>query len=82
MTKALPYSIIDTESEGDEMKDKIYEIIKRSGKNGIRLRDIGFCAGVWHCSCLGPVCELMEEGKVISKTIGHGWEAYIKYYAT
>lgn len=63
------------------MKDKIYEIIKRSGSNGIRLRDIGFCAGVWHCSCLGPVCELIDEGKVISKTIGHGWEAYIKYYA-
>lgn len=62
------------------MKEKIYEAIKKSGENGIRLRDIGHYCNVWHCSCLEYVCELMDEGKVYGKTIGHGWQAYIKYY--
>lgn len=63
------------------MKEKVYEAIKKAGKNGIRLRDIGFHCGVWHCSCLGPVLELEKEDKVSEKTIGTSWEAYIKYYA-
>jgi predicted transcriptional regulator len=62
------------------MKAKIYEAIKKSGKNGIRLRDIGYYCNVWHVSCLEYVAELVEEGKVYGKTIGHGWQAYIKYY--
>lgn len=62
------------------MKEKVYEIIKKSGKNGIRLRDIGFCANTWHVNCLEPVHELIDEGRVYGKQIGHGWEAYIKYY--
>lgn len=62
------------------MKDKVYEAIKKSGKNGIRLRDIGYRCNVWHVSCLEHVVELMNENKVYCKTIGYGWEAYIKYY--
>ena len=62
------------------MKEKVYEAIRRSGKNGIRLRDIGYHCGCWHVLCLEHVYALMDEGKVVSKTIGHGWEAYIKYY--
>lgn len=64
------------------MKNKVYEAIKKSGENGIRLRDIGYCCNVWHVSCLEYVTELIEEGKVYGKTIGHGWDAYIKYYVT
>ena len=64
------------------MKEKVYEVIKQSGKAGIRLRDIGRRVGVWHVKCLAPVCDLIDEGRVVSKTIGHGWEAYIKYYVT
>lgn len=62
------------------MKEQVYEVIKRAGKNGVRLCDIGRRVGVWHVKCLVPVCDLMDEGRVVSKTIGHGWEAYIKYY--
>lgn len=63
------------------MKTKVYEVIKKSGKNGIRLRDIGFVVGAWHCGLLEYVSELVDEGKVYGKIIGHGWQAYIKYYA-
>ena len=63
------------------MKEKVYEAIKKSGKHGIRLRDIGRHCNVWHVSCLEYVYELINEGRVESKTIGHGWQAYIKYYA-
>lgn len=62
------------------MKTKVYEAIKKSGKNGIRLRDIGYHCNVWHVSCLEYVVELMNENKVYCKTIGYGWGAYIKYY--
>lgn len=62
------------------MKEKIYEVIKQSGKAGIRLRDIGRRVGMWHVNCLADVYELIDEGRVVSKTIGQGWEAYIKYY--
>lgn len=64
------------------MKEKVYEAIRRSGKNGIRLRDIGYHCDCWHCGLLPYVIELMEEGRVYERTIGHGWEAYIKYYVT
>ena len=64
------------------MKTKVYEAIQKAGKNGIRLRDIGFYCNAWHCGLLVYVSELIEEGKVYGKTIGHGWEAYIKYYLT
>ena len=64
------------------MKEKVYEAIRRSGKNGIRLRDIGYHCNCWHVLCLEHVYALMNEGKVVSKTIGHDWEAYIKYYVT
>ena len=64
------------------MKEKVFEAIRRSGKNGIRLRDIGHYCGCWHVLCLEHVYVLMDEGKVTSKIIGHGWEAYIKYYVT
>lgn len=64
------------------MKEKVFEAIKKSGKNGIRLRDIGHYCNCWHCSCLEYVAELVEEGKIYGKTIGKGWEAYIKYYVT
>ena len=64
------------------MKEKVYEAIRRSGKNGIRLRGIGYHCGCWHVLCLEYVCNLMDEGKVVSKTIGCGWGAYIKYYVT
>ena len=63
------------------MKEKVYEVIKKSGKNGIRLRDIGYYCDCWHCSCLGYAIELAKEGRVYSRTIDRGWEAYIKYYA-
>lgn len=62
------------------MKNKVYEAIQKSGKNGIRLRDIGYVVGAWHCGLLEYVAELIEEGKVYGKTIGRGWQAYIKYY--
>lgn len=62
------------------MKEKIYEAIQKAGKNGIRLRDIGYYCNCWHCSCLEYVHELIDEGKVEGKTIGAGWQAYIKYY--
>lgn len=62
------------------MKEKVFEAIKKSGKNGIRLRDIGHYCNCWHVSCLEYVYELINEGKVKSKTIGTGWQAYIKYY--
>ena len=62
------------------MKEKVYEAIQKAGKNGIRLRDIGYYCNCWHCSCLEHVSALIDEDKVVGKTIGHGWEAYIKYY--
>ena len=64
------------------MKEEVFEAIRRSGKNGIRLRDIGHYCNCWHVLCLEHVYDLMDEGKVTRKTIGHGWEAYIKYYVT
>lgn len=62
------------------MKIKVYEAIKKSGENGIRLRDIGYVVKEWHCGLLPYIAELMEEGKITSKTVGRGWQAYIKYY--
>lgn len=64
------------------MKEQVFEVIKQYGENGIRLRDIGYYCGVWHVSCLVYVTELMNEGKIHSKTIGSGWQAYIEYYVT
>lgn len=64
------------------MKEQVFEVIKQYGENGIRLRDIGYYCGVWHVSCLAYVTELMNEGKVHSKTIGSGWQACIEYYVT
>lgn len=81
MTKAFPHVIINTEREGNNMKEKVFEAIKKSGKYGIRLRDIGHYCNCWHVMCLDYVHELIDEGKVEGKTIGAGWQAYIKYYA-
>ncbi|MBO5810502.1 MAG: hypothetical protein J6R32_06700 [Bacteroidales bacterium] len=82
LTIPLPHDIIDSESEGNNMKEKIYEAIKKSGKNGIRLRDLGFYLNVWHVNLLDDCLDLVKEGKIYAKTIGHGWQAYIKYYVT
>lgn len=82
LTIPLPCDIIDSESEGNKMKEQVFEAIKKSGKNGIRLRDIGYVVGAWHCGLLPYVAELVDEGKVYGKQIGHGWQAYIKYYVT
>ena len=82
LTIPLPCDIIDSESEGNTMKEKIYEAIKKSGKNGIRLRDLGFYLNVWHVNLLDDCLALVQEGKIYAKTIGHGWQAYIKYYVT
>ena len=62
------------------MKEKVFEAIKRAGANGIRLRYIGSYVGVWHPHCLPSVTELLAEGRIYERTIGRGWEAYIKYY--
>ena len=62
------------------MKEKVFEAIKKSGENGIRLRYIGHYCNCWHINCLDYVHELIDEGKVYGKTIGRGIEAYIKYY--
>jgi hypothetical protein len=64
------------------MKEQVYEAIKKSGKNGIRLRDLGFYLNVWHVNLLDDCLDLVKEGKIYAKTIGHGWQAYIKYYVT
>lgn len=64
------------------MKEQVFEAIKKSGKNGIRLRDIGFYLNVWHVNLLDDCLALVQEGKIYAKTIGHGWQAYIKYYVT
>lgn len=62
------------------MKEKVYKAIQRSGNNGIRLRDIGYVVNAWHCGLLEYVSELIQEKKIYGKIIGHGWQAYIKYY--
>lgn len=62
------------------MKEKVFEAIKKSGKHGIRLRDIGHYCNCWHVMCLDYVHELIDEGKVEGKVIGAGWTAYINYY--
>lgn len=62
------------------MKEKIYEVVRKYGKNGIRLRTIGSILGVWHCGLIGDIYELIDEGKLEVKTIGQGWDAYNKYY--
>lgn len=62
------------------MKEQVFEAIKKSGKRGIRLRDIGYYCNCWHVSCLEYVHELINEGRVEDKTIGAGWMAYINYY--
>ena len=64
------------------MKEQIFKVISKAGANGIRLRDIGPEVGVWHVKCLEHVLELEQEGRVCHKTIGIGWEAFVKYYAT
>ena len=45
------------------MKEKVFEAIKKSGKYGIRLRDIGHYCNCWHVMCLDYVHELVDEGK-------------------
>lgn len=63
------------------MKEMVYKAIQKSGKRGMRLRELGWALNVWHCSLLNYVVELENEGLIYSKTIGHGIEAYIQYYA-
>ena len=62
------------------MKEKVYEAVKKSGEDGIRLRDIDYYCNCWHGSCLEYVSELIKEDKVVGKIIDHEWGAYIKYY--
>ena len=45
------------------MKDQILEVLRKSGR-GMRLREIGWELGVWHCSLVGDVCDLEKEGKI------------------
>lgn len=46
------------------MEEKILNVLKENYPKHMRLREIGWALGVWHCSLVGAMANLEEQGKV------------------